>query len=48
VQDIAGGEIDTLFLLEECIKKKIGVATLITAQKQWDEKMVQNGRRLPG
>jgi hypothetical protein len=39
VQDIVGGEIDTLFVLEECIKKKIGVATLIRAQKQWDEKM---------
>jgi hypothetical protein len=39
VQDIAGGEIDTLFVLEECIKKKIGVATLLRAQKQWDEKM---------
>lgn len=48
VQDIAGGEIDTLFVLEECIKKKIGVATLIMAQKQWDEKMVRNGRRLRG
>jgi len=39
VQDIAGGEINTLFVLEESIKKKIGVATLIRAQKQWDEKM---------
>jgi hypothetical protein len=29
VQAIASGEIDTLFCLEECIKKKIGVATLI-------------------
>jgi hypothetical protein len=48
VQDIAGGEIDTLFVLEERIKKKIGVATLIRAQKQWDEKMVRNGWRLPG
>ncbi len=38
VQDIAGGEIDTLFVLEECIKKKIGVATLIRAQHKWDEK----------
>jgi hypothetical protein len=38
VQDIAGGEIDTLFVLEECIKKKIGVATLIRAQKKCDEK----------
>lgn len=39
VQDIAGGEIDTLFVLEECIKRKIGVAKLIMAQKKWDEKM---------
>ncbi len=39
LQDIAGGEIDTLFVLEECIKKKIGVAKLIRAQKKWDEKM---------
>jgi hypothetical protein len=38
VQDIAGGEIDTLFSLEECIKKKIGVATLIKTQTQRDEK----------
>ena len=38
VQDIAGGEIDILFVLEECIKKKIGVATLIRAQKKCDEK----------
>ena len=35
VQDIAGGEIDTLFALEECIKKKIGAALLVRAQKQW-------------
>jgi len=39
VQNIAGGEINTLFVLEECIKKKIGVATLIRAQKKWDEKI---------
>ncbi|MEW6570312.1 MAG: hypothetical protein AB1390_03940 [Nitrospirota bacterium] len=39
VQDIAGGELNTLFVLEECIKKKIGAATLIRAQKQRDEKM---------
>jgi hypothetical protein len=38
VQDIAGGEIDTLFVLEERIKKKIGIATLIRAQKECDEK----------
>jgi len=38
LQDIAGGEIDPLFVLEECIKKKIGVTTLIRAQKKWDEK----------
>jgi hypothetical protein len=38
VQDIAGGEIDTLFSLEECIKKKMGVAMLIRTQKQRDEK----------
>jgi len=36
VQDIAGGEIDTLFVLEECIKKKIDLATLIRVQKQMD------------
>jgi hypothetical protein len=48
VQDIAGGEIDTLFVLEERIRMKIGVATLIRAQEHWDEKMVLNGRRLPG
>ncbi|MEW6584378.1 MAG: hypothetical protein AB1442_02075 [Nitrospirota bacterium] len=41
VQDIAGSEIDTLFVLEDCIKKKIGVATLIRAQKQWDEKKLR-------
>ncbi len=34
VQEIAGCEIDTLFVLEECIKKRIGVAMLIRAQKQ--------------
>ncbi len=34
VQEIAGCEIDTLFVLEECIKKRIGVATLIRAHKQ--------------
>ncbi|MGO9379126.1 MAG: hypothetical protein ACLP29_11345 [Dissulfurispiraceae bacterium] len=34
VQEIAGREIDTLFVLEECINKKIGVATLIIAQRQ--------------
>ncbi len=33
VQEIASREIDTLFVLEECIKKKIGVATLSNAQK---------------
>jgi hypothetical protein len=38
LQDIAGGEIDPLFVLEECIKKKIGVTTLIRDQKKWDEK----------
>ena len=38
VQDIAGGEINALFVLEECIKKKIGVATLISARKKWDDK----------
>ena len=38
VQDIAGREIDTLFVLEERIKKEIGVATLIRAQKQGDKK----------
>ena len=48
VQRIAGGEIDTLFTLEECIKKKIGVAALIMAQEQWDEKVMRNARRLPG
>lgn len=36
VQDIAGGEIDTLFVLEECIKKKIGGATLISGLKSKD------------
>jgi hypothetical protein len=39
VQDIAGGEIGALFVLEECIKKKIGFAALTRAQKQWDQKM---------
>ena len=34
VQEIAGREIDTLFVLEESINKKIGVATLIRSQKQ--------------
>lgn len=34
MREIAGREIDTLFVLEERINKKIGVATLITAQKQ--------------
>ena len=34
VQEISGCEIDTLFVLEECIKKRIGVATLIRSQKQ--------------
>jgi len=33
VQEIAGRDIDALFVLEECIKKKIGVATLIRAQE---------------
>ncbi len=28
VQEVSGGEIDTLFVLEECIKKKIGAAGL--------------------
>ncbi len=45
VQNIAGGEIDTLFVLEECIKRKIGAAALISAHKQWDEKKVRNGGR---
>jgi len=31
LQDIAGREIDTLFVLEECIKKQIGVGRLIMA-----------------
>ncbi len=34
MQEIAGCELDTLFVLEECIKKRIGAATLIRAQKQ--------------
>jgi len=38
VQEIAGREIDTLFALEECIKKKIGVAMLIRVQMQWGRK----------
>jgi len=29
VQDIAGREIDTLFVLEECIRKQIGIGQLI-------------------
>jgi hypothetical protein len=38
VQAIAGLEIDTLFVLEECVKKKIGVAILTGAQTQWEQK----------
>ena len=34
VQEIAGREIDALFVLEEFINKKIGVTTLIKAQKR--------------
>jgi len=34
VQEIAGREIDALFVLEECIKKKIGVTILSRALKQ--------------
>ncbi len=33
VQEIAGRDIDALFVLEECIRKKIGVATLIRLQE---------------
>ena len=33
VQKIAGRDIDALFVLEECIKKKIDAATLIRAQE---------------
>ena len=33
VQEIAGRDIDALFVLEECIKNKIGVETLIRAQE---------------
>ncbi len=38
VQEIAGQEMDTLFVLEEYIRKKMGVATLIRSHVQCERK----------